>query len=197
MSASLMFNMLIRYLIMVKIKHLFLAAVVSLPLQVAYASPSLCSDHEDVIISCSVYGHKIVSICGDAGKKSLVYRYGRANKVELQYPTGDEPGQIALAYNPSNVDYIFYFKHKDYGYSVSVIPSPEKNKYFVETTTALLQGLYFPDGQTHGSFDHACDIEGAAVHIDVLKSKYADLPSVKAIHSFDDYDRWSKQFYAH
>ena len=66
-----------------------LAAIASAPAADA-ATPSLCGAREQIIFACSTGAH-IVSICASADGKSLQYRFGVSNHLDIAYPDAGTP----------------------------------------------------------------------------------------------------------
>jgi hypothetical protein len=64
--------------------------------QAAGESATLCAADEQVVFSCST-GPKLISICASSGEgkpaKSLHYRFGKPDHIELSYP--ESPGSPA------------------------------------------------------------------------------------------------------
>ena len=52
----------------------------------AAAVNTQCQPGEKVHFSCAVKGGKVVSLCGDAGRSWLQYRFGPPGRPELVYP---------------------------------------------------------------------------------------------------------------
>ena len=65
----------------------FIAIALSLGISPSF-SQSLCVKHEDVVFSFQENNSKkLVSVCKGKESKYLVYRFGTAEKVELEFPT--------------------------------------------------------------------------------------------------------------
>ena len=76
-----------------------LAAIVFAPALACAAPKSLCHGDEKPFFSC-VVGQKTVSLCGEptAGQiRQLTYRYGRVDKVELEFSAKSASGPHFLA----------------------------------------------------------------------------------------------------
>lgn len=57
----------------------------------AFALPSLCRPTEDILLSCETQkSHRFLSLCGKKPSPNnsgyIVYRFGRPQKIELEYP---------------------------------------------------------------------------------------------------------------
>lgn len=100
-------------------------------LAVGYAEYGLASgpaDHcltqEQVFFSCIASNKKIISLCGRNSKeeKYLFYRFGRANKIELEFPKKAVRSLERFSYNHYfryGVDYYrVAFSNDGYDYSV-------------------------------------------------------------------------------
>lgn len=58
------------------------------------SAATLCKPAEQVYFSCST-GHRIASICGMADGRSLQYRYGTPQKLDMAYPApGTPPARV-------------------------------------------------------------------------------------------------------
>jgi hypothetical protein len=67
-----------------------LAAMALAPAAADAATPSLCGASEKIIFACSTGAH-IVSICESADGKSLQYRFGVRNHLDIAYPAAGTP----------------------------------------------------------------------------------------------------------
>ena len=52
----------------------------------AQLNTQLCKPTEEIIFTFQVKNQKWVSVCKEKNGKYLVYRFGKQNKIELQYP---------------------------------------------------------------------------------------------------------------
>jgi hypothetical protein len=63
--------------------------------------PSHCLSSEEVYFSCLMKNGKILSLCGDSNNqnKSIAYRYGNINNLELIFPAGTSESEKQFKYN--------------------------------------------------------------------------------------------------
>lgn len=88
----------------------------------ATAKNTLCLKNEKIVFSCQL-DKRMVSLCSPAGQeKTLIYRYGASNKIELVHPAvgGDEKGAFTKSSKPMFGGGISYvnFQRGEYEYSV-------------------------------------------------------------------------------
>jgi hypothetical protein len=87
---------------------------------------NLCDIDDIVYFSCETAHSKSISVCGKGDKykpTSVYYRYGRYNKIELDYPINKDESSIEkFSYNyyfRAQVHYInITFNNDDYQYSI-------------------------------------------------------------------------------
>ena len=88
----------------------------------ATAESTLCSKNEKIVFSCQL-DKKTVSLCSPAGQeKSLIYRYGTPNKIELVHQGAGGDGKAAFTKSSKplfggGITYI-NFQRGEYEYSV-------------------------------------------------------------------------------
>jgi hypothetical protein len=88
---------------------------------------SLCARDEEVIFSCTISGSgKLLSLCGsrglDAQSGYVQYRFGRAGRLELEFPQAREKTQSAFRYTRYTRPLVTYlvlrFESNGYLYSI-------------------------------------------------------------------------------
>jgi hypothetical protein len=68
--------------------------------------PSLCANGAERYFSCSTKDHKLISLCREAGK-SVEYRFGTAEQIELSYPKSEQDAPLRYAhYSRAMTDYV-------------------------------------------------------------------------------------------
>lgn len=73
------------------IRTVLMALVIASPLCAFAQKASLCTDQEDFLFTCTLERKKIISVCAEVdaaqnGYKSIVYRYGAEDAIELSIP---------------------------------------------------------------------------------------------------------------
>lgn len=88
---------------------------------------TLCNRDETVIFSCMVSPTKTLSVCGNSSEPHpyLQYRFGKANKLELAYPTlrDDSASKFNYSYNHEKTSglttYELSFTNEGFTYAIS------------------------------------------------------------------------------
>lgn len=112
------------------------------------AEETLCGGAEGIVFSCHI-GAKTVSVC-QTGGRSIVYRYGTPNKIELTYPDGTVKKKEPFFEETSplyggGVTYLG-FRIKDYEYRIysktarTAGGSPEDRVPYFEDGLIILRG---------------------------------------------------------
>jgi hypothetical protein len=136
-----------------------------------YEAPSLCAARDKIFFSCKTKKLKTISLCGQKNEGSvrrLYYRYGKPDKIELEYPKGTVSNKDSLTlfyynhYTRWLVDYYtITFRNYGYVYVLQDLRSmEEKNDPHITQNIAVY---------VHPKYDEATDIPCAS---DVISDLY-------------------------
>lgn len=100
----------------------------------AVGRPSPCQAGEFVYFACTTTKDKLASVCGSPpdfqGKRQLVYRYGSANKPDLEYPepAQRDPGAFRLSLYGRSQTSVATLAFKRGGYRYEIFDRTEDGK---------------------------------------------------------------------
>ena len=93
-----------------------------------YEKSSLCTAYDTIFFSCNTKNQRIISLCGKYGDdesiQTVYYRFGKRNRVELEYPANKKESALSL------FQYNYYHRYMTNYYNISF--QNREYKYVIE-----------------------------------------------------------------